>query len=104
MKDRIIDSRERLVHIQEAISNIEVFVNDIGKDEFTNDQLVSSAVLFQFSSIGEAITRIDAELLGKYQYPWHKVRSFRYLISHIRMGCLQHIGFFPRKLSSKHNQ
>jgi uncharacterized protein with HEPN domain len=82
MKDRKIESRERLFHIREAISKIEVFVYDIGKDNFTNDQLVSSAVLFQFSVIGEAISHIDAELLGKYKYPWHKVRLFRNLITH----------------------
>jgi uncharacterized protein with HEPN domain len=82
MKGRRIESRERLLHIREAIGKIEVFVNDIGKDDFTNAQLVSSAVLFQFSVIGEAITRIDPDLLGKYDYPWHQVRSFRNLISH----------------------
>lgn len=83
MKDRRIESRERLVHIREAIGKIEVFVDDIGKDDFTDDQLVSSAVLFQFSVIGEAITHIDVDLLRKFTYPWHKVRSFRNLISHV---------------------
>ena len=82
MKDRRVESRERLVHIREAIGKIEVFVDDIGKDDFTNDQLVSSAVLFQFSVIGEAITHINMDLLKKFEYPWHKARSFRNLISH----------------------
>ena len=39
--------------------------------------IVSSAVLFQFSDIGESITQIDVDLLNKFEYPWHKVRSFR---------------------------
>ena len=81
MKDRRVESSERLVHIREAIGKIEVFVDDIGKDDFTNDQLVSSAVLFQFSVIGEAITHINTDLLKKFEYPWHKARSFRNLIS-----------------------
>ena len=82
MKDRRIESRERFVHIREAIGTIEVFVFDKGKDDFMNDQLLASAVLYQFSIIGEAINHIDREILGKYHYPWHKVRSFRNLISH----------------------
>jgi uncharacterized protein with HEPN domain len=38
--------------------------------------------LFQFSVIGEAIIHIESSILDKYDYPWHKVRSFRNLISH----------------------
>ena len=95
MKERRIESRERLVHIRDAISKIEVFVCDIGKKDFTRDQLISSAVLFQFSVIGEAINHIDIELLSKFKYPWHKVRSFRNLISHayfqIKLDAVWHI-------------
>ena len=83
MKDKRIDSYERLAHIQEAINKIEVFINDTGKEVFLDDQLISSAVLFQFSVIGEAIIHVDIDLLSKYDYPWHKVRGFRNLISHV---------------------
>jgi uncharacterized protein with HEPN domain len=82
MKDPIFESRERFVHIREAISKIEAFVNGLVKNDFTNDQLVSCAVLFQFSVISEAINHVDSEILKRYKYPWHKVRSFRNLISH----------------------
>jgi len=47
-----------------------------------NNEILSSAVLFQFSVIGEAIIHIESSILDKYDYPWHKVRSFRNLISH----------------------
>jgi len=83
MKDQKFESRERLNHIREAIYQIEVFIQDISKDVFLNDQLVASAVLFQFSVIGEAIIHVDTDLLGSYDYPWHKVRAFRNLISHM---------------------
>jgi len=83
MKDHRIDSRERIVHIRGAIARIEVFVSDIGKEDFLDNQLVASAVLFQFSVIGEAINHVDANLLSRYNYPWHKVRAFRNLISHV---------------------
>ncbi len=37
---------------------------------------------FQFSVIAEVINHVDSNFLVKYDYPWHKVRSFRNLISH----------------------
>jgi uncharacterized protein with HEPN domain len=83
MKKPKNDSFERLTHIQEAILEIEVFVEAIDEDAFLNDHLVSSAVLFQFSVIGEAIKHIETDILKKYDYPWYKVRAFRNLISHV---------------------
>ena len=38
--------------------------------------------MFQFAIIGEAIVHIDQELLSKYPYAWHHVRSFRNFIVH----------------------
>ena len=32
--------------------------------------------------IGEAIIHVEDEKLDKYDYPWHKVRSFRNIIAH----------------------
>ena len=83
MKDKRIESRERLAHIREAIHQIQVFIRDIDKEAFQDHQLVASAVLFQFSVIGEAIIHVDAKVLRRYDYPWHKVRALRNLISHV---------------------
>ena len=83
MKNQKVDSYERLAHIQKAINMIEVFIRDTNKEAFLNDQLVTSAVLFQFSVIGEALVHVEEDLLSKYEYPWHKVRAFRNLISHV---------------------
>lgn len=83
MKDQKFESRERLIHIWEAILQIEIFIQDISKDVFLNDQLVASAVLFQLSVIGEAIIHVDKDLLGSIDYPWHKVGAFRNLIFHM---------------------
>lgn len=82
MKDKRQDSLERLTHIQKAVNEIESFTLNVSKTDFQNDNILSSAVLFQFSVIGEAVIHIDASLLNKYEYPWHKVRAFRNLISH----------------------
>jgi len=82
MKDKRLKSYERLVHIHQAIEQIEEFVRGVCEKTFLVDPLISSAVLFQFSVIGEAVIHIDEELLAKYDYPWYKVRAFRNLISH----------------------
>ena len=49
---------------------------------FCRSNLIDNAVLYQFSVIGEAINHVEDEKLDKYDYPWHKVRSFRNLIAH----------------------
>jgi len=82
MKNRKADNKDRLLQINKAISQIEIFVTDIRREEFYNNELISSAVLFQFSVIGEAIKHVSKDLLDEYHYPWYKVRAFRNLISH----------------------
>ena len=49
---------------------------------FKQNNMLNNAVLFQFSVTGEAINHIEGDILGKYDYPWHKVRSFRNLVAH----------------------
>ena len=83
MKDNKLKSFERLIHIQHAIQDIAVFIDGVDENTFIKDPLISSAVLFQFSVIGEAVNHVDEELLRKYTYPWYKVRAFRNLISHM---------------------
>ena len=80
MKDKSLYNHFRLIQIRKAIIEIESFVSGINRDEFVSDSMISSAVLFQFSVIGEAVTHIDKELLNKYNYPWYQVRAFRNLI------------------------
>ncbi|MBN2747546.1 MAG: DUF86 domain-containing protein [Bacteroidales bacterium] len=82
MKDKNRDSYERLIHISKAITDIEVFAVKKEKIDFLNNNLLSSAILFQFSIIGEAVVFIENNILEKYPYPWYKVRAFRNLISH----------------------
>jgi len=55
MKDSRKESYERLIHIQKAINKIGTFTNNVSKNDFLNDHLLSSAILFQFSVIGEAV-------------------------------------------------
>ena len=82
MKDSRKENYERLIHIQKAILEIESFTHNVSKNDFLNDKLRSSAALFQFSVIGEAVIHVETSLLEKYEYPWYRVRAFRNLISH----------------------
>ncbi len=82
MKDNKKESYERLTHIQKAINEIETFTTNVNKNDFLIDKILSSAVLFQFSVIGEAVIHVETSLLDKYEYTWHKVRALRNLISH----------------------
>ncbi len=82
MKDNKKESYERLTHIQKAINEIETFTTNVNKNDFLIDKILSSAVLFQFSVIGEAVIHVETSLLDRYEYSWYKVRAFRNLILH----------------------
>ncbi len=82
MRDSSITNKERLQHILEAISSIDSFIEGQNKKSFLNSDLLQNAILFQFAIMGEAVVHIDRELLNKYPYPWHNVRSFRNFILH----------------------
>jgi uncharacterized protein with HEPN domain len=77
---------ERLRHISEAVDLILSFCEGKNETDFLSDQMLNSSVLYQFIIIGEAISRIDPEILKKYQYPWHLPKSFRNYIAHKYFG------------------
>jgi uncharacterized protein with HEPN domain len=81
-KDTRLESLKRLQHIEKAIDTIKKYVINKNVETFCEKSLIHDAVLFQFSVIGEAINQVEEEILEKYNYPWHKVRSFRNLIAH----------------------
>jgi uncharacterized protein with HEPN domain len=76
-------SKERAEHILEAIENIKRFTYPHSQlSTFLADDRTISACLYQYTIIGEALVNIDTEILEKYKYPWHKVKSFRNFILH----------------------
>lgn len=82
MRDSRITGKERLEHIIQAINEIETFTKDETRESYLNDVVLINATLFQFAVIGEAIIYVENDILEKYAYPWHKVRSFRNFILH----------------------
>lgn len=77
-----LNSKDRIIHILQAIDAIHTFMQDIEEASFLHDLEKQSAVQYQFLIIGEAIKHIDISLLEKYDYPWHIPRSFRNFIIH----------------------
>ena len=82
MKDKHLESKNRLEHIEKAILLIEKFVEGVDGKFFAENDLLHNAVLLQFIIIGEAISCVEQEKIVKYDYPWYKVRSFRNMIAH----------------------
>lgn len=82
MKDSHVESRQRLLHIEQAIADIEKFTRGETLKTFCEKDMLHDAVMMQFIIIGEAILHVENEKLDKYDYPWYKVKSFRNMIAH----------------------
>ena len=67
---------ERIEHILAAISSIREFMNGATLKTFAEDELLQSAVKWNFIIIGEAIRNVDQSILDKYPYPSHIPKSF----------------------------
>lgn len=82
MKDSHVESQQRLLHIEQAIADIEKFTTNETLESFCEKDMLHDAVMMQFIIIGEAIINVENEKLNKYDYPWYKVKSFRNMIAH----------------------
>jgi len=82
MKPDKPSKKARLEHILHAIELIQSFIVNHSRSSFLADEKTIFACLFQFTVISEAIANVDPTILGKYNYPWNKVKSFRNFILH----------------------
>ncbi len=77
------DERLYLQDIIEAINSIESFLANLGEEDFAANNLVQSAVLYKLSIIGEASSRISAELRERYPHvEWKEIIGFRNFAVH----------------------
>ena len=86
MDERRDSSCDRLNHISQATDKILKFCENITEQEFIDNEMLNSSILYQFIIIGEAIQFIDPCILKKYPYPWHLPRSFRNYVAHEYFG------------------
>jgi uncharacterized protein with HEPN domain len=86
MRKKVPDDLERLDHILNAILAIEKYSGHMTEEEFMDNPITQSAVLYQFVIIGEAVASLSMELTERHPYTWHKPRSFRNYLAHEYFG------------------
>jgi uncharacterized protein with HEPN domain len=82
MRDKSFTQADRIRHALESIGNILRFCEGLDRDGFEKDMVVYSACLYQYAIVAEAMSHVDRSVLARYDYPWHKVKSFRNFILH----------------------
>lgn len=86
MLDRLGDEI-RLLHIIDAINEIENYVQDIELKEFVENSMMFNATLRQLEIIGEASNRLSEELLNNSpSIPWTRIIGLRNLVIHEYFG------------------
>ena len=72
--------------IQKIINNIDTilgYTNDITYTEFSNNNMMIEACIFNLSQIGELVNKIDKGYVSEhYEIPWFKMRGLRNRIVH----------------------
>ena len=86
MHDRLGD-KVRLLHIIDAISEIEDYLQDIDLEYFVKNSMMFNATLRQLEIIGEASNRLSEELLNNNStIPWARIIGLRNLVIHEYFG------------------
>ena len=77
------DWQERIRDILDAITEIEMFTEDMDYQSFCQDQKTVRAVEMNFIIIGEAAASIPDEVAEDHaEVPWHLMRGMRNRIVH----------------------
>ncbi len=86
MKPELGDE-QRVLHIIEAISNVETFLEKFSFEDFVNSKLHQSATERQLEIMGEAVASISENLKAKFpKTEWQPIKRFRNVIAHEYFG------------------
>lgn len=86
MQDRLGD-KIRLLHIIDAINEIENYIQDTDLKGFVDNSMMFNASLRQLEIIGEASNRLSEELLNRTpSIPWARIIGLRNLVIHEYFG------------------
>ncbi|WP_395047110.1 DUF86 domain-containing protein [Flavobacterium sp.] len=86
MQDRLGD-KVRLLHIIDAINEIEDYLQDSDLDTFVKNSMMFNATLRQLEIIGEASNRISSQILDNNpDIPWARIIGLRNLVIHEYFG------------------
>ncbi len=73
--------------ILKCISHIELYTDNLSFDEFSSNYLVIEACLYNIQVIGEAISKLPADIKQKEnQIPWPLIKGMRNRLIHDYFG------------------
>jgi uncharacterized protein with HEPN domain len=76
-----------LADIAEAAANVATHLGGRSRDTFLGDVTARAAVLHEFTVIGEAASRVSADLRSRHaEVPWAKIVAFRNFVVHEYFG------------------
>jgi uncharacterized protein with HEPN domain len=82
-----LGDKQRLLHILQAINEIDSFVGGLPATIFFENSLIKSGSVFQLQIIGEAANHLSKELTGKYsEIEWQQIVGTRNIIAHFYWG------------------
>ena len=82
-----LGDKQRLLHVQDAMSNILSFTKGMNESAYCSDIMVQSAVERQMEIIGEAVAMLSDEIKEKYpSVEWYRIKAFRNVIAHEYFG------------------
>lgn len=86
MQDRL-GNKIRLLHIIDAINEIENYIQDSDLETFVTNSMMFNATLRQLEIIGEASNRLSEDLLNENpSIPWARIIGLRNLVIHEYFG------------------
>jgi len=86
MQDRLGD-KIRLMHIIDAINEIDSYTKDVDLDHFCKNSMMFNATLRQLEIIGEASNRLSAEIVNNNSsVSWARIIGLRNLVIHEYFG------------------
>jgi uncharacterized protein with HEPN domain len=87
MKNSPESDKVRLLHILEAISEIESYLSNCDHGDFLDSSLIRNATLMQVQIVGEATSHIGTALKNAFpEVEWKQIKSTRNIIAHEYFG------------------
>jgi uncharacterized protein with HEPN domain len=86
MTDRL-GNKVRLMHILDAIGEIEKYTTNVDFNEFSTNSMLFSACVRQLEIVGEAVNRLSDDLIANNpEVEWRKVAGLRNMLIHEYFG------------------